>query len=147
MDPASNQKFLIFKNERFVKYSFVLFLVIIFIGIDQLVKHLVFTQTVLPKGITQFRNYHFAFSLLVPSWAMFLIYAIILTIALINFKKSFQRTNFFGLTAWSLLFAGAVSNIGERIIFGYVRDYIVIFNGIFNLADFFIIVGIIWLVM
>jgi lipoprotein signal peptidase len=35
--------------------------------------------------------------------------------------------------------------VGERIVLGYVRDYLYIFGGILNAADFMIIVGILLL--
>ncbi len=43
-----------------------------------------------------------------------------------------------------LFFAGAISNIIDRIYFGYVRDFIDLGLGFtFNLADTFIVVGLI----
>jgi lipoprotein signal peptidase len=43
--------------------------------------------------------------------------------------------------AWALIVAGAVSNIGERLLLGSVRDYIRLSTGIFNLADGYILMG------
>ena len=49
--------------------------------------------------------------------------------------------------AWMLIFAGAASNIGERILLGYVRDFIYItfykWTGVYNAADFYILIGIV----
>lgn len=44
--------------------------------------------------------------------------------------------------AWTLVFAGAISNVTERVVLGYVRDFIFIFGGILNLADLYILGGV-----
>ena len=53
--------------------------------------------------------------------------------------------------AWALVLAGGASNIIERIIMGSVRDFIYIhwrnLTGIYNLADFYIIVGVLVLLV
>ena len=53
--------------------------------------------------------------------------------------------------AWIVIFAGAVANVGERIALGYVRDFVYIslwkWTGVYNLADFYIIVGILVLLV
>ncbi len=88
-----------------------------------------------------FQNNNFAFSIPLPTALMFAIYIVALAIVVrIIFKqwKVLTRLSKFG---WALVLAGGVSNIVERIILGYVRDFIFIANGIFNLADFFIILG------
>ncbi|MCL5795760.1 MAG: signal peptidase II [Patescibacteria group bacterium] len=57
-------------------------------------------------------------------------------------KTNFQE--FGNQLALALILAGAISNIIDRIIFGYVLDYINIgFWPVFNLADIFIFAGII----
>jgi len=46
----------------------------------------------------------------------------------------------------SMFLAGAASNLVDRLIFGYVRDYIDIsLNFVFNLADVFIVLGLLML--
>ncbi len=123
------------KNARSIlgKGVFLLFGLIL---IDQFSK-------IFPKTI--FLNNNFAFSLPVPVVLMYLIYALVLFFMGRHIWKNFKTFSLKELTAWNLIFAGALSNIGERIVLGYVRDWIYIYNGIFNLADGYIIVGIILL--
>lgn len=104
------------------------------IALDQLIKNSVSRQ---------FLNYQFAFSLPLPAWLMYLVYALILAGIIIYCFRNFSKFNQLQSLAWILIIAGAVSNIGERIILGYVRDYIYILTGVFNLADGYIILGII----
>lgn len=135
------------QNERSFQRSFVFcWLVAVGVGLDQLVKIFVFSHMVQPPLI-KFKNFQFAFSLPVPVWLMFVIYAVVLAAALTYFAKRFLVASKLELLAWALLFAGASSNIFERIILGYVRDYLLVLNGIFNLADFFILSGIVLLLL
>ena len=122
-------------KDRFPKKFFGWGLVFLFlIVLDQLVKDLT---------ARQFLNYQFAFSLPLPAWLMYLLYALILGTIFIYCGKNFSEFHWQQALAWLLIIAGAVSNIGERIILGYVRDYVYIFTGVFNLADGYIIAGII----
>lgn len=114
------------------------FLFAALIAVDQCYK--VFTRHI-------FLNRQFAFSLPVPVWLMYLIYFVVLY-GLVYFALRNYR-NFLPLTASGLvfIFAGALSNLAERILLGYVRDWIYIsffrWTGIYNLADGYIILGII----
>ncbi|MCL5666364.1 MAG: signal peptidase II [Patescibacteria group bacterium] len=119
--------------------------------IDQLVKHFAFSSgfgnflNVWPPAIRKylFFNSQFAFSLPLPPWLMYLLYAIILFFMGAYVKKKMDFFSRPEAAAWTLIFAGAVSNIAERILSGHVRDFIYLFSGIFNLADFYIILGIV----
>ena len=117
------------------------------IFLDQIFKYLFFGLVVIDKqpkyfGIKLFTNYNFAFSLPLPSQIIYSLYFVVLFgILFYLYKKNILST--LEKTAWGLILAGAISNIGERIYFGYVRDFIYIFSGIFNLADFYILFGMI----
>jgi lipoprotein signal peptidase len=110
--------------------------------IDQLVKHLV---------LKEFLNYNFAFSLPVPSPLMFAIYAAVIAAMVYHILKNHRRLTFLAKLAWTLIFAGAASNIIERILLGYVRDFIYIsfyrWTGVYNLADGYIIAGVLLLLL
>ena len=104
------------------------------IALDQLAKHFV------KKA---FRNFNFAFSLPLPTWSMYFIYGVIMVLVLWYCAKNFGKFSFWQTLSWILIISGAVLNIGERIVLGFVRDFIFVFNGVFNLADCYIIAGII----
>ena len=135
------------KKERAITHSFFFWLLSFFVLvlIDQAAKLLFFKN---PGG---FRNYFFAFSLPVPAVLMYLIYAAALGAIICYLSKSYKTLAALTKFAWTLIVVGAVANIAERIILGYVRDFIYInffhWTGIYNLADFFIIAGIILLLI
>lgn len=109
---------------------------------DQLSKHLA-------KNL--FLNKNFAFSLPLPVWLMYAIYILVLGGMAYYARGRFRSFIFAVKLAWVLIFAGALCNIVERIFLGYVRDFIYItfyhWVGIYNLADFFIIAGVIILLL
>ena len=118
------------KNGKLFFWTFVFLLLII---IDQFSKSLV---------VRPFKNFYFAFSLPLPKWLMFAFYGLVLIFIIKYCLKHFKNFVFAQILAWLFIVAGAVSNIGERMVLGYVRDYIYIWTGVFNLADGYIIVGI-----
>ena len=71
--------------------------------------------------------------------------AIVLGIIIKFINLQQERMDTKTLISLSLILAGGVSNLFERLIRGRVTDYIQIFPGsnfpIFNLADFYIVVG------
>jgi signal peptidase II len=128
------------KNERPKYFAFV-FSFIALILFDQIAKY--FAHNI-------FRNSNFAFSLPLPAWLMYLIYTAVLAAMVYYISKHNRNFSLAVKIAWTLIFAGAVANITERIVLGYVKDFIYItflkWTGVYNLADFFIIFGVITLV-
>jgi signal peptidase II len=135
------------------KIWFLVFGFIILIVIDQVTKYGAFNsgfgdflnilRPILGKEL--FRNYDFAFSLKIPQVLMYLIYTGLLS-WLIYFYWSSKDKNLWLQSAVVLIFAGAASNLMDRALYGYVRDFINIFWGnVFNIADIFIITGILML--
>ncbi len=112
------------------------------ITIDQLSK---FVVSKLSWSI--FFNDQFAFSLPVPWYAMYFIYAIILLAMSWFVSENWKNFSQLQKFAWSLVYAGGVSNILERIILGHVRDFIYIAGGILNIADFYILFGLVLLLV
>jgi lipoprotein signal peptidase len=94
-------------------------------------------------GWSIFYNDKFAFSLPLPLWVMYLIYAAVLVAITLYVRSAWQRFNHQHKVAWCFVYAGGLSNVVERIFKGSVIDFIPIFNGMLNLADFFIITGLI----
>ena len=116
------------------------FLFFLFLCIDQFTKHFVLKE----QSALVFRNENFAFSLELPSFFMYLTYIILLGLLLNWFVKK-ENKRILDKLGFVLIFSGAVSNIGERILNGFVIDFIHIHTGVFNIADFFIILGILLL--
>ena|SRR6476469_10253446 len=110
--------------------------------IDQLSKTLA-----VHLGWPIFLNDQFAFSLPLPIALMFVIYFAVLVAIFFYAYRTWHRFQIFQKYAWCFVFAGGLSNIGERVVFGQVRDFIPIANGVLNLADFFILFGLVMLLI
>lgn len=81
-----------------------------------------------------FANTGIAFSLPFPRLLILLVTPVLL-IALLVFSRKRPAT--------LLIVAGALSNYIDRVFFGHTIDYIRIATGIFNIADFMIVIGLI----
>jgi lipoprotein signal peptidase len=125
-------------NYEGIKYPAFVFLFLCLVVLDQVSKF--FAKNV-------FYNSVFAFSLPLPVWLIYVVYTIVLGIMLVYCQKNFQKFSKQQSLAWVVIFSGAASNVSERIILGYVRDWIYIGNGVFNLADLCIIAGILILLL
>jgi signal peptidase II len=94
-------------------------------------------------GWELFLNTGAAFSLPVSNTIIIFFTSIIMTLVtylLIRELKK-QLPNLLFLTAWSFILGGAISNLADRIIFGYVIDYFLLGTAIINLADIMIVAG------
>jgi lipoprotein signal peptidase len=111
-------------------------LTLIFITIDQLSK-LAASQFNWPI----FFNDQFAFSLPLPTAVMFVIYVSVLAGMSVYVYRGWKQFNLLQRSAWVLVYAGGLSNIGERLVLGHVRDFIPIANGWLNFADCYLLVG------
>jgi signal peptidase II len=136
------------------KEIYISFVAIVIVVIDQAIKYLAFAGKLggfLNAFSPVFRqlltpNYNFAFSIPLPHVLAYTVYAIVVfgfcSWYLGSEKTTSERFGFY------LVIGGAVSNIIDRIAFGYVRDFILGFWGnIFNLADVSIVVGIAMIVI
>lgn len=90
-----------------------------------------------------FLNDKFAFSLNVSTPLMYSLYLVAMLFIghylVTNWNKMYAISKF----GFLLIITGGVSNVIERIFNGKVVDYFFIANGVLNLADFYIIIGII----
>jgi len=84
-------------------------------------------------------NSGIAFSIPFPNWLIIILTPIIL-FGLFYFVTRKKRQIIFYLGIF-LIFAGAISNFIDRVLFGFTIDYICIFTGVINLADVMIVVG------
>lgn len=139
------------KNERDFLSSFVFWFIteVVLIAAAQIASSLLFG---LHFGSGQvrlfpFRNYQFAFSLPVPVGIMFGLYSCIIVGCAWYVIKNWTMLGIGERCAWFLIGAGAFSNIFERLLYGYVRDYVYVLSGIFNIADGYILLGIVLLLL
>lgn len=87
-------------------------------------------------------NYNFAFGIAAPHVLVYILYAIIF--AAFTYYYFHGRRSAGERYGYALIIAGAASNILDRIMLGYVRDFIYAFWGnIFNVADIAILLGIV----
>jgi lipoprotein signal peptidase len=121
-------------------YTFLFFLLI---AVDQVSKFFVVSRgSCDATQCSYFKNDNFAFSLKVPHALAYFIYFGLILSLIVWFTRKVEKT-LFQKISFTLILAGAFSNIGERIANGFVVDFIRIHTGVLNLADFFILLGII----
>jgi len=104
----------------------------------------IFKSVALEGRIFFYKNFNLAFSIKISENLIPFFHALIFIILILIgclFARSLKRKNNLLLLASGLLFIGTTSNLIDRIKFGFVIDY---FNFVFfynNLADIFIIIG------
>jgi signal peptidase II len=140
-------------SERISYGSFVFWLALFaaLIGLDQWVKQIVFARSSTEHFLffkeLQLHNDRFAFSLPVPAIVMYGIYALVVAAILYYLYNHIRGMKNVQILGWVLVLSGACSNIGERLVYGSVRDFILVFSGVFNLADAFILIGVVILLI
>jgi signal peptidase II len=96
--------------------------------------------------ITFIQNQGAAFNLFDGYKTFLIIFAILALVALMYYTiKHIEKIPAFGLFFTSLLLSGIFNNMHERIIFGYVRDFIklnFVDFPVFNISDIFINIGV-----
>ena len=131
----------------------------IFIILDQLVKVIVRASIILDKEIfiipkffylTNVNNTGGAFSILSNNSILLAIIGVIAILVIYSFIKG-KSLSLIEQVSYSFLIGGIIGNIIDRIIFGYVTDYIGLIFGtyyypVFNLADIGIVVSVIILI-
>jgi signal peptidase II len=124
--------------------------VFVFILIDQITKLIFWSRDFFigPLHIHSMKNYGLGFSInfgLIPN-------VLIIVAALIFFIyyywHSRKNLNWFYELFFILIFAGAISNLADRIYLGYVRDFFDLgLNFTFNLADLFLAIGLLGILL
>ena len=130
-------------------------LTVILVIVDQVVKFLVSTYLnyidVIPKFLylSLEKNYGVAFSMLWNNRLLILIISLLLILFLIyllnkDYLSKGKNNKLLNVT-YGLLFGGILGNLIDRIVRGFVIDYIdispLIKYPVFNLADIFVVVG------
>ncbi|MFH1188130.1 MAG: signal peptidase II [bacterium] len=92
-------------------------------------------------------NKNIAFSLAVPSVIIFLLVLGTLVFLFYLLIKNYRKNNFSFVFFLSLIIIGALSNLFDRIKFGWVIDFIYVPHfTVFNFADIYITFGVVlWL--
>lgn len=134
---------------------------LIFIIIDFVIKFIIDkcmnvydTIRVIPNffSIMYVRNTGAAFSIMENSRVLFIVIGIISIYLIWRFLIKDKDLNKYYVVSYSMLIAGIIGNMIDRIIYGYVIDYLSFnifgYNApIFNLADTFIVVSVIILLV
>lgn len=140
------------------------FIIIITIVLfDQITKYLAVKNIVLNgnykffNGLLEFKyvkNYGAAFGILQEKkWIFIVITIVVICVFMLYLVKYNSETNLLKKTALSFLIGGAIGNFIDRIRLGYVVDFIKIdliksINfPVFNIADIFIVIGTILLMI
>jgi len=100
-------------------------------------------------SLTYLKNSGAAFSLMQNAREFFIIIAIVATTLLWGYVHNNKGIHLISVSFIGLLTAGIMANCHERIVLGYVRDYIhlnFINFPVFNVADVFITIGVIALI-
>ncbi len=92
-----------------------------------------------------YENNNFAFSLNVPPVIMIGLYLLAVLFIGHHLYYNWYRLYAVSRLGFTLIISGGLGNLMERIIYGHVVDYFFITNGVLNLADFFIMAGIIFI--
>ena len=141
--------------------TLIIILSIIFLIIDQISKILVVKLLIPNDAITIIKNFFYiiytnntgaAFSILLGKRIFLIIVAIAIIVILLYYIKKNKIEGKLNTLAFSLIIGGSLGNLIDRIIRGYVIDFISIKIGtynfpIFNIADSFIVVGVFLLLL
>lgn len=88
-------------------------------------------------------NSHLAFGIEFPRIWIILLSLFALTLIGNIYVKNVRKSSKIGAIAFALIFGGAVTNLGERIVFGHVTDFLVLsVIPNFNLADSALTIGV-----
>lgn len=142
-------------------YKKMIILTIVFIFIDQISKGLINIFMNLNDSIniinnffslTYVHNYGAAFSMLSGARLLFIIITIIALNVIYLFFIKDKSLNKFEIITYSMLLSGIIGNLIDRVMFGYVVDFLdfIIFGydfAIFNIADSFIVISVILLII
>lgn len=130
---------------------------ILVLVIDQILKLLVQTfetnYSVIKNffAITYYQNTGAAWSILEGEQTLLIIISVVMIVLVYSMMFSFKENKLTNL-AFGLLFGGIIGNLVDRVLFGYVRDFIsfIIFGyhyPIFNIADAAIVIGVVLLII
>ncbi|MBT4277686.1 signal peptidase II [Candidatus Falkowbacteria bacterium] len=134
-----------------LKTTFIFIVGIVLVAIDQFSKNYISKNPDTFRDfsienlleITFTKNYGIAFNFRIPHILLFLLSTITILFLLYLLQKNYRKNNLGGVLIITVILAGAISNLIDRIYLGYVIDFINIpWFSIFNLADILIVLGV-----
>ena len=134
----------------------IIYISIILLLIDQISKLLVVKLIDINSGIELIKNFFYltythntgaAFSILTGKRIFLILIAVVILIVIFNYLRKNKIESKVEKIAFSLVIGGSIGNLLDRIVRGYVIDFLdfKIFGynfPIFNLADTFIVIGV-----
>lgn len=94
---------------------------------------------------TQHRNFGILANIPIPLWLILAVSACVLAAIAVGFTRAARRREVREAAALTLILAGAVGNIWDRIQWHFVFDWILLFGqSAINLADVWIGAGLVW---
>lgn len=122
--------------------------VILVVGLDQITKFLYSHKTIDFSWfkIVEHNNHGILFGINLP-WGLIIVLSILFLIILLRLFFFSKISNFIYYLGIILSFSGGISNLIDRIRFGFVRDFLSInLWSIFNFADITIVIGVILII-
>lgn len=128
--------------------------------IDQFSKSIVSTYLKLNESILVIKDLFYiryinntgaSFGILSNSKTLLIILSLLAIIIILRYMNSFKKSKM-NTIGFGFVLGGILGNLADRILYGYVKDFLdfVIFNydyPVFNLADVFIVIGVILLII
>lgn len=137
----------------------VAFFTIIFMIIDQLIKFFVekiglIDLTVINNlfNLTYVKNTGGAWGILSNNMIVLILISVLVLIVLIKSLYQEKKENIIMIVSYSFLFGGIVGNLIDRLIRGYVVDYLHFYHNsyhfpVFNFADILIVLGVLLMII
>ena len=133
--------------------------IIIFI-IDQISKVIISSYIGLNSSVRIIKNFFYltytnntgaSFGILKNSRVVLIVLSIIALVILLRYISTFKETKY-NILGLGFLMGGIIGNLLDRVLFGYVRDflnfYIIGYDfPVFNIADIFIVLGVFILII
>jgi len=126
------------KNKRVIFYFF--FIVFLFF-LERCLKFFY-----LSRGEV-FYNKNIAFNIYLEKGVFYFLFSLIFTLLVLCLITSFKKEKSFYIFSFSFILIGALSNFIDRLLYDAIIDYWQIPFTIFNLADFYILLGILMLLV
>ncbi|NTW22479.1 signal peptidase II [Candidatus Falkowbacteria bacterium] len=94
------------------------------------------------------KNFGIAFSLPFPGHLLPILVGSIILILTHFARLAYLQQDFFLVSAYVLIIGGSISNLFDRLRYGFVVDYLeVAYFSILNVADMMIFCGVLWLLI